>query len=563
LGYGAGGGGGSSDETPTFTTQGGHGASGILRIVDFAEYTGNIPDFVADDTEISYGSIVHFTDLSTITESTDLTYNWSFGDGEYSSTVGNTHHVYAYMGSFDVSLSINSSAGEITELKPGYINVVSPDQVVTPYFPSTIKFSVVDQMGRAVDGARINATYVTSTFPSAVQYLTDMYHIDAAVAASMLSTGTTMTSLTGSDGAVAFSMHPSLQYNITVTSSQGNVNSLVYPTELTYTIWLPGTTVENRYEQINATLTFTEPNTSFFKLGSEYQDHAGKTTSLLFYVNTSNGTPVYSTSVSPGTTKQYLNTTIQNIRGQGFYWGIRGTRTGGNVSMDRGITAKGPNGVLVDLRLPNTSFYPWISIFLLFLITSLASKNNIRFFAILMPLMAAMFMYFGWFSSTYLVSVVPLCIFIGALYYMKGSLRDNYGVGGPGSMIVNIVTYLMIFQVVIGFISVLGIFNQSAMIAPSNQFSNVDLTEIKMNVSEIGGVNDPLQSATGIATMGWTTIKVLISMLGCVFVVGLFLSEMFPSVPIEFFAIIQALIYILYVLFIVKLLGKSGTETDL
>lgn len=129
-------------------------------------------------------------------------------------------------------------------------------------------------------------------------------------------------------------------------------------------------------------------------------------------------------------------------------------------------------------------------------------------------------------------------------------------------MLVNIVVFLIILQMMIGFINGIGIFNQAAMMTPSNQFTNVDLTTIQNTTSNFGGINDPLQSANAYASIGWATFKILLMMIGAVFVVAPFLIEMFPYVPATFFLILQAGIWVIYVLFIAKAAGKLGSEVD-
>jgi PKD repeat protein len=564
LGRGASGGGSAANTTASPLGTGGAGADGYINITVFGYASINLPDFSADMTTGVPGTLIHFHDESVINNGAGLAYNWSFGDGTYSSVAGDPQHVYSYTGSYDVSLTLTSSDGTSTETKYAYINIVSEPPVVSPYFPNTVRFTVMNYLGSNVVGATVNATYVQSTLPGGIDFLESAYHIDSETAAAMMSSSIVMSGQTGDDGGIVFSMHPSLQYRITANSSQGNISVLVYPKETDYNLWLPAPNGSSVYRDINVTLTFSEPNVTAISMGAMYQDFTGATSSLLFYVNKSDGTPVYSQTSVPGTTKVTFNKTIANVRGEMYYWGVRGTRTGGNVSLDQGVTAKGPNGVLVDLRLPNTMYYPWISIFLLFMITSLASKNNIRFIAIILPLMAAMFWWFGWLTGSYLGSVIPLTGIIGAIYYMKGSLRENYGVGGPGSMLINIVVFLLIFQMMIGFINGLGVFDKATFMAdPATQFSNVDLTDVQTGVQNFGGINDPLQSTSAIGTVAWATVKIAMQMIGAALLISVTLTEMFPYVPAEFFVIIQALVYIIYVLFIIKLFWKAGSEVDL
>ena len=119
----------------------------------------------------------------------------------------------------------------------------------------------------------------------------------------------------------------------------------------------------------------------------------------------------------------FTSKTIQNIRGESYYWGLRGTRTGGDVALDQGVTAKGPNSVRVPLGNLAAIYYPWIALLILFLITSFASKGNLRFMVILVPVMAAMFWWFGWLSGTYLAAVIPFSCLLGGVYFMKPENR--------------------------------------------------------------------------------------------------------------------------------------------
>lgn len=559
-----GGGGGGATGGDTGDMHGGKGADGIVKIYITGSpgFPTNQPNFVASSTTGHPGTVITFTDTSIITDLSNLTYAWDFGDFTNSSTVGTVSHVYSYMGTFTVKLRVNSSVSDsVQTIKQEYITITSASTYI-PYVPNQVRFTVVDKLGRNVPNAYVSAVYDQTTLPAAQQWLSTMYGVDPAVAAQMLSSDTVMAGTTGVDGAITFTMHASLRYNVTAVNGSTSISSLVYPKDNEYTIWLPGETTENLFEVINATLTFNEPNSSYYTMGAQFQDHADRTSALLFYVNRSDGTPVYSTSVDPGTSLNLKNYTVENIRGEEYYWGIRGTRTGGNISLDQGVTSKGPSGMLVDLRLPDPMYYPWISLFLLFLVTSLASKNNLRFMAVLVPVMAALFFFFGWLYGTYVSAIIPFCGLLGATYYMKGSLRENYGTGGPGSMLMNIVVFMIILQMSVGFINETGWLGHAAVITPKNEFSNVDLTTVRDGVSNFGGINDPLQSANSFASLGWVALKVGFTMITAALCVSIFLIEMFPYVPAGFFMIIQGGIYIIYVIFILKLVAKSGPESD-
>ena len=554
-GHGDGGGGGFG------VAKGGSGGNGTVllryRIIDLP-----VADFTGTPVSGTAALLVVFTDHST-NESPITSWNWSFGDGDYSDSQ-NPQHVYATYGIYDVNLTITTAEDTVYRKKDDYITT-STEQGTKYYTPQSTRFTVNNYKGESISGAVVTLNVIETSLPDGVTYLTNSYGVTQSVAVQMLASNTTMTGHTGTDGSTVFNVHPCLKYWINVSASGAVVNESTYPIETDYTIWMPRASILNNYQEFNATLTFTEPNSSYFTLGAFYQDIVGNTSQALFYVNASNGTPVYQTSVAPGTANVTFNTTLLNVRGESYYWGLRCTRaagSGGNVSIDQGVTAKGANGVLVDLRLPNNMYYPWIALFLIFLITSLSSKVNIRFMAILMPVMAAIFWWFGWLSGTYLSAVIPFCCILGVTYYMKGSLRENFGVGGPGSLLLNILVFMIILQSMIGFVNGLGIFHHTSIATPSNEYTNIGLTTVQTDCQNFGGINDPLQSSAALASIGYTSIKVAWNMFVSVFYIAGDLAEMFPYVPPAYFGVLQLGIWVLYIFFAVKFFGKSGQETD-
>lgn len=567
-GYGAGGGGGGhSGTTPCTAGYGGSGAPGVARIFTEGSWWDNTPEFATTTTASTIGTTIQFIDQTTIRNNVVVYYLWNFGDGTTSTTQASVNHSYAYPGSFTVSLTVGSATGEFITTKEGFIQITGSNSQ-TWYSPNQVRFTVLDYLGNNIAGATVNATYVQSTLPSASSWLQSVYGVNSQIAAQMLSTNTVMSGLTGDDGAIDFTMHSSLQYNISVWNASSFLSMKLYPKETDYNIWLPKPSVNNTYAQIGYNLTFWEPNASYYTMGATYQDNSSLTQRVTFYVNGSNGTLInYTTLINPGTSLLNITKTIPNTRGESFYYGVNVVRSEpagkGNISASRGVTSKGASGVMVDLRLPSATYYPWIALFLLFLITALASKGNVRFMAIIIPIMATIFWWFGWMTFSYTAAVVPFACLLGAIFYMKGSLRENYGVGGSGSMLVNIVVFMIILQMMIGFINGIGVFNQAGTMNPSNEFSNVDLLTIQNGTQNFGGINDPIQGAQNYAAIGWATLKIGLDMIGAVFIVGVYLIEMFPYVPREFFLIIQGGIYILYIFFIMKLVGKVGSEVDL
>ncbi|MFO7789979.1 MAG: PKD domain-containing protein, partial [Bacteroidales bacterium] len=78
-----------------------------------------VADFVADQTNITAGTTVQFTDLS---DNTPTSWSWDFGDGG-TSTDENPAHEYTSAGTYTVELTATNSAGSDTETKVDYITV--------------------------------------------------------------------------------------------------------------------------------------------------------------------------------------------------------------------------------------------------------------------------------------------------------------------------------------------------------------------------------------------------------------------------------------------------------
>ncbi|MDD4217166.1 MAG: PKD domain-containing protein, partial [Bacteroidales bacterium] len=81
-------------------------------------------DFVADNTNVSVGATVNFTDLTT---NNPETWSWTFEGGiPATSTDQNPSVVYNTPGTYDVSLTSTNNNGSVEETKSGYIIVTAP-----------------------------------------------------------------------------------------------------------------------------------------------------------------------------------------------------------------------------------------------------------------------------------------------------------------------------------------------------------------------------------------------------------------------------------------------------
>src|SRR5262249_42387873 len=79
-------------------------------------------NFKADAQNITAGTTVNFTDLST---TGGTAWAWTFGTGEGTSTTQNPQHTYNTPGTYTVGLTVTypSPTGPLTETKIGFISV--------------------------------------------------------------------------------------------------------------------------------------------------------------------------------------------------------------------------------------------------------------------------------------------------------------------------------------------------------------------------------------------------------------------------------------------------------
>jgi len=91
----------------------------------------NVPvaEFTATPTCANTGTTIYFIDYST--GGGLYAWNWSFGDGTYS-TLRNPTHQYAANGTYNVSMTVWGAYGSDTETKTGYIQIPCPTPTPTP-----------------------------------------------------------------------------------------------------------------------------------------------------------------------------------------------------------------------------------------------------------------------------------------------------------------------------------------------------------------------------------------------------------------------------------------------
>lgn len=227
----------------------------------------------------------------------------------------------------------------------------------------------------------------------------------------------------------------------------------------------------------------------------------------------------------------------------------------------RAVTLSGPTGILVPIGFENFMplaqarfWYNWICVIIIMPIGAYASGRNKEQFAILIPIIAAILVGFGWLQTGNMVQTVGAIVaygLLGGALYMKDRLRQTWGMGGPGSTIMNIAVFMILLSAVFGLVNSSGIWQENTGASP-NQFLNVDLENEVTSITNAGGIFDDVTNA-GMALLqaGLASLKVILAIIASIAVFSGALLLMYPwlaqsAFALGILAIFQTAIWILY-----------------
>ena len=203
-----------------------------------------------------------------------------------------------------------------------------------------------------------------------------------------------------------------------------------------------------------------------------------------------------------------------------------------------GATDKGESGVLVPIGIPVqlVYVYTWISLGFLFLIAAGASQKNGEFWAILLPIFASMFVWWGWLvmPTSQGIGIIFMSGMLAIGIYFKGKQQEKFGIAGPGSPFLNIVFWMVIVQASIGLINATDLFSGTgnSSVTPL-EYQNVDLTTAVPEVAKTGGFFQDLTSdlyllgtgAWSAMTMMWEVLISIVYFKSLVLSIAPFLAD--------------------------------------
>lgn len=242
------------------------------------------------------------------------------------------------------------------------------------------------------------------------------------------------------------------------------------------------------------------------------------------------------------------------------------------IGASRGVTCKGAYGVLVPLGLeqymPLTTalmFYNWIAVMLLFFAAAMASQRNMRFFVIILPLLAALFSYFGWLNDASnparMAALIVATGVIAAGIYMKDTNKEKWGSGGPGLTLMNFVFIMILLQGCVGLVNTTGIWQENLSPTPS-QYQNVDLEAQLGGISNTGGfLEGAISTAVALLEMGLSLLKMIVSILITIAAFSVTLYLVYPFlygnlIVAAIIGVVQVIVWILYAWFFFTIVFK-------
>lgn len=231
----------------------------------------------------------------------------------------------------------------------------------------------------------------------------------------------------------------------------------------------------------------------------------------------------------------------------------------------RAATLKGPSGLLIPLGIENVVplqtaivWYNWICVIIILPIAAVASKRNFEYYALLLPLVAGLLTMFGWFNTGNIPQQVGVIIFFAVVavgLIMKKSLRENFGLGGPGSTFMNIAIFMIVLSAVVGMVNSSAIWQDNTGVA-SNQYLNADVSQEIVQLNNAGGVlDDIINTGNALLNAGYAAVKVLLSTVLSVAVISAALVLIFPflassPMALALLLIFQAMMWVLEARFI-------------
>lgn len=451
TGYGAPGGGGSANDTSGLMGYGGKGWSGAVLIWEQQNSIGNFPDFTASATTGGAGTSITFTDNSVINDNLNLTYEWDFGDGTTSSTAGSVTHIYAYYGTYTVSLTISSDTGDPVATENELVQI-SPQEssIDLKTEPKPVQFHVQTFWGAPLTNANVSVIGITTSTGNWdwIPLLLGIPLDEVAL------NGTAMYQTTDSLGNTEFLMIPSAKYNISTTAA-GYEFPLLYitPHDERYTVvaningtgWFPSG--NNTLAQVNITVSSAKINDTLGQITVTYDDEGDQTTGgdiNLYMRNATRGGADVLVATMPVTGNTFTNTTNVTLtddvgEDNTITVSVEPDRTSDTVADEPVIRTFTVwfKGKTVEIDGFDSTVLLWLSLFIIIFTAMFAGATHAPQISIMICVEAWVFYAMGWLdpltespvimSDGGLIIVLLMATFIAVLWNFREGKRKEKG----------------------------------------------------------------------------------------------------------------------------------------
>jgi hypothetical protein len=149
--------------------------------------------------------------------------------------------------------------------------------------------------------------------------------------------------------------------------------------------------------------------------------------------------------------------------------------------------------------------------------------------------MGALFVFFGWIHAPSAIQtwgIIVFAIFVAAAIYMKGSLKENFGIGGPGSTLLNILMLVILFQAIVGLVNLpsVALFNGNNVAPTPAEYQSIDLAGQYGSLANSGGW---MQAAISMATLFLTAIIGIVeALIGMLYAIIWFPGVLQSTLPV-------------------------------
>lgn len=253
--------------------------------------------------------------------------------------------------------------------------------------------------------------------------------------------------------------------------------------------------------------------------------------------------------------------------------------------------------IMVSLGLENFlpittayMFYNYIALGILFFIASMAGARNEARFCVFIPMLAGIFSLIGWLNAPNPATTWAIMIvtgLLGVMIYMNEVNHEKFGIAGPGSKLINIVLYIVLFQAALGMVNGLGLFSDmNTQVSPSacyvgdpatagqgyatgatcDAYGQIQLSESVTSVTQSGGLLSKIVAVvTALGSMALMILQFVVmlalTIIGAPFVINSTMNSLFPGISsnaiyLAFMAVVAVVFWAADVIFLFNIISK-------